>query len=101
MCAAAYFLSFGKYALEAMLRNEFATVPYGSNWNLFDSVKQSLDPALSRWGNIAVLMICARPRPSRRPARACRPRRARAAPACGCTAQRRDARGTPRNRTWR
>ena len=26
----AYFLSFGKYALEGMLRNEFGTVPYGS-----------------------------------------------------------------------
>ena len=53
----AYFLSFGKYALEAMLANEFATVPYGTQWNLFNSVQQSLDPTLSRWSNVAILML--------------------------------------------
>jgi len=52
----AYFLSFGKYALEGMLRNEFGTVPYGSQWNLFNSILQSLDPTLSRWSNLLILM---------------------------------------------
>ena len=52
-----YFLSFGKYALEALLRNEFGTVPYGTQWNLFNSVQQSIDPTISRWGNILILML--------------------------------------------
>lgn len=53
----AYFLSFGKYALEAMLQNEFATVPYGTRWSLFNSVQQSLDPTLTRWTNVAALLL--------------------------------------------
>jgi len=53
----AYFISFGKYGLEAMLRNEFGTVPYGTQWNLYSSVQQSLDPTLSRWTNLLILMV--------------------------------------------
>ena len=53
----AYFISFGKYALEAMLRNEFATVPSGTQYYLYHSVQHSLDPSLSRWANVAVLMV--------------------------------------------
>ncbi len=40
-----------------MLRNEFGTIPYGTQWNLFNSVQQSLDPTLSRWRNLVILMI--------------------------------------------
>ena len=47
-----YFVSFGRYAFEAMVSNEFATVPYGTRWNLFSSIQNSLDPTLSRWTNV-------------------------------------------------
>eukprot|EP00965_Chrysotila_dentata_P076119 2514911-Pleurochrysis_carterae.AAC.4 len=53
----AYFISFGKYAFEAMLLNEFGTVPYGTEWNLYNSNLQSLDPTLTRWTNLLVLMV--------------------------------------------
>ena len=40
-----------------MLRNEFATVPSGTQYYLYHSVQHSLDPSLSRWANVAVLMV--------------------------------------------
>jgi len=53
----AYFISFGKYAFEAMVDNEFATAPYGSEWTLYNSVLNSLDPSLNRWTNLLVLLV--------------------------------------------
>lgn len=52
----AYFISFGKYAFEAMLLNEFTVVPYGSQWTLYNSVLNSIDPSLTRWTNLLVLV---------------------------------------------
>jgi len=53
----AYFISFGKYGLDAMLRNEFSTIPFGSQWNLYGSVQNSLDPTFTRWTNLLILTL--------------------------------------------
>jgi len=48
-----YIISFGKFAFEGLLQNEFGDQPYGSRWSYFGY--QSMDPVLSKWTNLLAL----------------------------------------------
>jgi len=52
-----YFLSFGKYAYEGLIKNEFATPQQGTMFLWYDSLFHSLDPLLTKWTNLLILMI--------------------------------------------
>lgn len=50
-----YFISFGKFAFEGLLENEFNDAPVGSEYNYY--LRNNLDPNLSRWTNLLVLAV--------------------------------------------
>jgi len=50
-----YYLSFGKFAFEGLLENEFNDAPVGSEFNYY--MRNNLDPNLSRWTNLLILAV--------------------------------------------
>ena len=52
-CTSSRVISFGKFAFEGLLQNEFGDQPYGSRWSYYGY--QSMDPELSKWTNLLAL----------------------------------------------
>jgi ABC-type Mn2+/Zn2+ transport system ATPase subunit len=50
-----YYISFGKFAFEGLVQNEFNDAPIGSEYNYY--LRNNVDPNLSRWSNLIILAV--------------------------------------------